>query len=146
MSSTMYLLVDGGGKAYVKENARSHAEVADEFGLDASVCQKHRFDATNPQALMTFAAEGRLSKDILMGLLALDRRGAFENACAGIEKTYTDECAATKDPCLESGCAVEGEVCLQPLLRAGTDYHKACAAEWIKLFTNPGNRIDAWKN
>ena len=32
------------------------------------------------------------------------------------------------------------EVCLQPLLRAGTEYHKACAAEWVKLFANRENR------
>src|SRR5262249_4136843 len=146
MGSTIYCLVDGGGSAYVKENARSHAEVAAEFGLDENVCQKYRVDGTNPQAFMRFAAEGRLPKDILMGLLALERREAYAKACEAIEKKYTDECAAKKDPCLESGCAVEGEVCLEALLRAGTDYHKACAAEWIKLFANPRNRIDAWRN
>ncbi len=26
------------------------------------------------------------------------------------------------------------------------DYHKACGAEWIKLFRKPQNRIDAWKH
>jgi len=33
-----------------------------------------------------------------------------------------------------------GEVCLQPLLRSGTEYHKACAAEWAKLYAAPENR------
>ena len=61
------------------------------------------------------------------------------------EKKYTDDCAAEHDPCLESGCAVEGEICLQPLLKAGIEYQKACAAEWIKMFENPRNRIEAWK-
>jgi hypothetical protein len=35
---------------------------------------------------------------------------------------------------------MDGEVCLQPLLRAGTEYHKACAAEWTKLFVIRENR------
>ena len=98
-----------------------------------------------PERLMALAAEGRLTKHALATLLAVPPRQVFLDACAAIEKKYTDECAA-KDPCLESGCSMEGEVCLQPLLRAGTEYHKACAAEWIKLFADPRHRIDAWKH
>ena len=67
-------------------------------------------------------------------------RRLFLDACARIEKAYTAECAATNDPCLESGCAIDqaaGEVCLQPLLRAGRDYDAACAAEWVKLVEGP---------
>ena len=66
-------------------------------------------------------------------------------ACANIEKQYTEDCAAQNDPCLESGCSVvgvEGETCLQPLLMASLAYHKACAAEWMKFFRNPNARID----
>jgi hypothetical protein len=35
---------------------------------------------------------------------------------------------------------MEGEACLEPLLRANTEFHKACAAEWIKFFAQPENR------
>ncbi|MBI3492405.1 MAG: hypothetical protein HY047_11590 [Acidobacteria bacterium] len=99
--------------------------------------------------LMTAAAEGRLSKDELASLLNPGFRQPFLKACAVIEERYTEECAAQNDPCLESGCAVsvvEGEACLQPLLRVGTEYHKACAAEWIKVFRNPNARIEIWKD
>jgi hypothetical protein len=96
--------------------------------------------ATTPERLMALASEGRLTKHALATLLTEEPRHVFLDACARIEKKYTDDCVATKDPCLESGCAVEGEVCLQPLLKSGTDYHKAYAAEWIKLFADRGNR------
>ena len=79
------------------------------------------------------ALEGRLSKLALADLLAADHRPTFLARCAAIEKRYTDDCAAANDPCLESGCAVEGEICLQPLLRAESDYNKACGALWIEL-------------
>jgi hypothetical protein len=79
------------------------------------------------------AVEGRLSKLALADLLTTDKRQTFLDRCAAIEKHYTDECAASNDPCLESGCALEGEVCLQPLLRAETEYNKACGAVWIAL-------------
>ncbi len=99
--------------------------------------------------LMTLAAEGRLSKEGLASTLAPEFRRPFFEACADIEKRYTAECAAQNDPCLESGCSVvgvEGEACLQPLLRAGAEYQKACAAEWLKIFKNPDARLDIWKN
>ena len=96
--------------------------------------------------LMKVAEQGRLPKSVLVNLLDLGHRHAFLAACAVIEKRYTEDCTATNDPCLESGCAAEGEICLQPLLRAGIGYHRACAAEWIKLFADPRNRVDAWKH
>jgi len=96
------------------------------------------------EELMKIAEQGRLPKSVLVNLLDIEHRHAYLDACARIEKKYTEDCTATNDPCLESGCAVEGEVCLQPLLRAGIEYHRACAAEWIKLFADPRNRIDAW--
>jgi hypothetical protein len=79
------------------------------------------------------AVEGRLSKLDLATLLHADKRPAFFDACAAIEKRYTEACTATDDPCLESGCAVDGEVCLQPLMRAETAYNKACAEVWLRL-------------
>lgn len=75
-------------------------------------------------------------RQVLVDLLDARRRRLFLQACTRIEQAYTAECAATNDPCLESGCAIDqaaGEVCLQPLLRAGRDYDAACAAEWVKL-------------
>jgi hypothetical protein len=98
-----------------------------------------------PEQMMAYAIEGRLTKDALTSLLTPGSRRTFLETCAAIEKTYTDACAAAKDPCLESGCSCEGEVCLQPLLRAGAEHHKACGAEWVKLFAEVANRDASWK-
>jgi hypothetical protein len=102
-----------------------------------------------PERLMHFAEDGHVHKEVLAKLLEVKDRQAYFEACTDIERKYTAECAARNDPCLESGCSIDqtaGEICLEPLLRAGIDYHKACAAEWIKLFRNPEHRIEAWKN
>jgi len=99
---------------------------------------EEQFDT--PQ-LLKYAQEGRLTKHALASMLTPEPRRRFLEACAAIEKKYTDDCAAAKDPCLASGCSVEGEICLQPLLRAGTEYHKACAAEWEKLYARRENRL-----
>jgi len=96
------------------------------------------------QEVMLYAAEGRLSKHALATLLNLQARSVFLDACAEIEKKYTEACAS-RDPCLEAGCSAEGERCVQPLLRAGTEYHKACGTEWVKLFANDGNRSSTWR-
>jgi hypothetical protein len=97
------------------------------------------------EQLMRVAQRGVLPKYALMSLLDLEYRQAFLDACAVIERKYTEDCTAN-DPCLESGCALEGEICLQPLMRAGVEYQKACAAEWIKLFVEPRKRIETWKH
>ena len=169
MDSTIYCLVDATGHVYVKDHAASHAEVAEHFGLDADVCEAYRFDLAarqlqvdrgkpasdraaraywdrhvgTPDKLMAFAAEGRLTKQVLGSLLDADKALAYGNACADIEKRYTDECGGN-DPCLEEGCAVEGEICLEPLLRAGLEYHRACGAAWTRLFADPRHRTEAW--
>lgn len=80
-----------------------------------------------------------MSKRELAALLGPECRQPFLERCAAIEKRYTDECAALNDPCLESGCSVagvEGEACLQPLLRSEAEYRKACVAEWRMFFRN----------
>jgi hypothetical protein len=97
-------------------------------------------EVQTPQ-LMKLAEEGRLTKHALATMLTPESRRHFLDACAAIEKKYTEACTAQQDPCLESGCSAEGEICLQPLLRAGTEYHKACAAEWAKLFARRENRL-----
>lgn len=101
----------------------------------------------SPEGLKKAAEEGRLPKRVLASFLSIEQRPRYLDACAVIEKQYTDNCVAQNDPCLESGCAVEGEgeICLQPLLRAEVDYHKACGAEWVTLFANVAHRIEAWK-
>jgi hypothetical protein len=172
MEDTIRCLVDTTGYVYVMDTAESYAEVAARFGLDERVCEEYRFDLEtrrvlvdrgtaaglrmvrtyfdahlgSPEKLMTFAITGSLPKESLTNLLASDRRASYRDACVAIQKTYTDQCAPTNGPCLESGCALEGEVCLQPLLRAGTAPRKAYAAEWVKLFSDARNRVDAWKN
>ena len=103
-------------------------------------------DEWTSESLMKFAEEGHLSKGVLVNFLRAEKRKPFLDACARIEKKYTEECTAKNDPCLESGCSVEGEICLQPLLYAGVEYHKACAAEWIKMFRNTADRIETWRN
>lgn len=173
MDGTMYCLVDAQGKVYVKGGAQTHADLADEFGLNERECREYRFDLTTrrlltdrgapssdtavhafldqqvgtPEKLTAFAEAGHLAKGVLVNLLKIEDRPPYLEACATIEKTYTEECVAKNDPCLESGCALEkDEICLQPLLNADVEYHKACAAAWSKMFRSPKNRIEAWRN
>ncbi len=172
MDSAIYCLVDPKGKPYVKDGAASYADVAATYGLVENEWNEYRFDLTtrrliadrttpstgwgawdfvvvhlgSPELLMAFAAKGHLNKQAMADLLTVQHRRLYLEACAGIEKKYTEACTAKNDPCLESGCSAEGEICLQPLLSTGDEYYKACAAEWIKVFQAPANRIDVWKN
>jgi hypothetical protein len=93
---------------------------------------------------MKYAVDGRLSKQALASLLTPDSRQAFFDACATIEESYTTACGAN-DPCLESGCSCEGDTCLQPLLRATTEYQSACGAVWAKIFADSEHRDGAWR-
>ena len=170
MNDTIYCLVDNDGTVHIGDGAGSYSTVAAESGLAESQCAKYRFDLERrqlirdretaaslltarsfvrehfgtPAKLMTFAEEGHLPKQVLAHLLSPEKRPAYDAACAAVEKRYTKACTDKDDPCLESGCSLEGEVCLQPLLEAGIEYHKACAAEWIKTFKDPKNRVDSW--
>lgn len=172
MDGTIYCLVDARGNVYSKDGADSHSSVAAEFGLNERECHCYRFDLTSrrlvadratpstnvaartyldqrvgtPEKLMAFAEEGHLPKSALVTLLNIENRRPYLEACAAIEKRYTEQCTAKDEPCLESGCALEGETCLQPLLEAGIEYQKACAAEWVGRFQNPQKRIDIWRN
>jgi hypothetical protein len=161
MDSTIHCVVDGGGRLSVTDDAESPAAGRTyRFALTARRLLTERFDAAGdraarayldpyvgtPEKLMKWAEEGYLPKPVLVKLLTAENRKTYLDACAVIEKKYTDDCAAKNDPCLESGCAAEGEICLQPLLRAESEYRKACAGEWIKLFKTPGNRIEPWRN
>lgn len=92
--------------------------------------------------LMEEAAEGRLSKQALAELLAPSARHTFLEICAVIERDFRARCAEQNGGCLESGCAMEGESCLNALLVAGPEYTQACAAAWRDLFEDPQNRID----
>ena len=173
MDDMVYCVVDGNGKVYAKDGAESHADVAASFGLNEAECQLYRFDLTDrevlpdratpestvavgayldqrfgsPDRLVRFALDGHLSKDALAGLLGAEARGRYLHACATIEGKYTDACRDSRDPCLEQGCSIDreaGEVCLQPVQRAGVEYYKACAEEWARVFQSANNRIDAW--
>jgi len=94
--------------------------------------------------VMAHAMAGRFAKDALACMLTPGSRSAFLDACTRIEKNYTAACAATHDPCLVSGCSCEGEVCLQPLLRADAEYRRAYGAEWVRLFADSANRDPFW--
>jgi len=98
-------------------------------------------EEADTEQLLKFAEEGRLTKDALAAMLTPEPRGRFLETCALLEKHYTEACTAQHDPCLESGCSAEGEVCLQPLLRAGTEYSRAYAAEWARLYAQHENRL-----
>jgi hypothetical protein len=100
----------------------------------------------SPERLMTFAEEGHLSKFTLASLLEPDSRHRFLEACAALEKQCTKDCAAKGEYCLEDGCAMDGDACLQAVLKGGIAFQKACAAEWICMFKIAGNRIEAWRS
>jgi|ERR1051325_1021363 hypothetical protein len=97
----------------------------------------------SPERVMQLATEGRLSKQALAQFLSVDKRPEFLDACAQIEKGYTEACTAAADPCLEGGCALEGEICLQPLVAHGLEYYQACGIAFTKLFADPRNRSGA---
>jgi hypothetical protein len=99
----------------------------------------------SPEEVMAYAVEGRLSKPALASLLTARARRPFYDACGEIELRFTEACRAQNDPCLESGCSAEGERCLEPVLRAGVDYEKACGAVWAKLFADAANREPSWR-
>lgn len=128
MNDTTHCFVDDGGAFHVQHSAEADRSIG------------------TLEELMTCAEQGHLSKMVLVNLLDTDHRGVYLDACGLIEKTYTENCGAAKETCLASGCAAEGEVCLEPLLRAGIGYQRACAAEWLKLFVDPRNRIEPWRN
>ena len=96
--------------------------------------------------VIAYAIQGRLTKHALATLLVPESRRGFLDACATIETSYTDACAAAKDPCLESGCSCEGAICLQPLLRAGAGYQRACGTAWATLFADGRHRDPAWRH
>ena len=131
------------------QGAMGQVELARDNDIRRTVAVKRVIgENATAAALMRFADEGHLPKQVLANLLTLDQRQRFLNACTQVERQYTQECTASTEPCLESGCSVAGgnEICLQPILRAGIDYHRGCAAEWLKLFRDSRNRVDAWQN
>jgi len=99
-------------------------------------------DVGTPEQLIELARNGGMSKEALVRLLALEKRQSYLDACAAIERQYTQACGASGSPCLEGGCALEGEVCLQPLLRAEAEYLQACGHVWATLFADQRNRAE----
>ena len=91
--------------------------------------------------LMHFAEEGILAKDEMAQLLPEGPRASFLAACAQVEKDFTRACAAQGDFCLASGCALEGESCLNALLKAGPAFNKACGQVWLPIYCDPHNRV-----
>ncbi len=93
-----------------------------------------------PDRVIERARAGELPKLELAALLNPTARETFLSHCAAIERRYTEACTAKHDPCLESGCALEGEVCLQPLENAHADYVRACGSAFVELYLDPKNR------
>ena len=174
MNSMLYCVVDPHGHVSVAADPTGCANLPGARGANEVECERFTFDLASrrlrvvrgtpsgaiaalayldrqigsPERLMTFAADGQLSKAALASLLAIEARPRFLQNCARIERAYTDACRARRQPCLASGCSVEGEdeTCLQPLLEAGVEYRKQCAAEWITAFRAPANRVVIWRN
>ncbi|HXH07633.1 MAG TPA: hypothetical protein VNI83_13710 [Vicinamibacterales bacterium] len=167
--SVIYCVVDPSGRVWA--STESYTEAAAAAGVDEDLCARCRFDLATRQLkvdrggptaepavrayleehfgttekVIRLALDGRLPKLALADLLAADTRRAYLDACARIERHLTEACIAAGDPCLSvPRCEMGEEICLQPLLEAGADYHKACAAEWLKLFADPRNRVPAW--
>jgi len=88
----------------------------------------------SPSQLINLAKRGMLAKTEMAELLPEQSQAEFLAACARVEHAVTDACAAHGDFCLASGCAMDGEVCLNALLNAGLDFNKACAQLWLPLF------------
>jgi|SRR5688572_20111244 hypothetical protein len=84
--------------------------------------------------LIDFAERGMLPKREMADLLPDESRTDFLAACARLEKVITEACTAHGDFCLESGCALEGQVCLNALLNANPSYNAACGQLWIPLY------------
>jgi hypothetical protein len=94
--------------------------------------------------LIHFAEQGLLDKFEMAHLLPPAPKADFLNACGDIEKALTQACADHGDHCLASGCAMQGESCLNAILKAGPEYNKACGRVWVALFDNPANRGKGW--
>ena len=172
MDTMVYCLLGRDGELHVTGRASSFADFAAACRLSEPECQEAHFDLATrtltmdratpagaermrafvdehvgtPEGLMEFAIEGELPKADLASLLAVDDRPSFLQACERIERAYTEACAASHDPCLASGCSAAGEICLQPLLRAGPEYHTACAEAWTRLFRSAAHRIETWQH
>jgi hypothetical protein len=174
VDAMIYCLVDRHGNVFTTAGASSFEEAARELGVNERECQEYRYDLAarrlladratpssalavqdavnrqvgNPERLMTFAGGGHMPKLMLLNLLSGDQRQAYLEACSRIERQYTNACMSNPVNCLATGCSVRGtdEICLAPLMHAGIEYQKACAAEWIKLFLAPAHRVDAWKH
>ena len=84
--------------------------------------------------LMQRAVEGTFDKAQLADLLPSEWRSRFFAACDDVEREFTRACTTAGDPCLASGCALEGGVCLNALLNAGPAYNKACGRVWVRVF------------
>lgn len=84
--------------------------------------------------LMDFTAEQLLDKETLAQLLPSEPRAVFLAGCAQVERNLTRACAEHGNGCLESGCALEGESCLNALLNAAAEYNKQCGRLWLPLF------------
>ena len=84
--------------------------------------------------LMQRAVEGAFGKAELADLLPSESRSRFFAACHDVELEFTRACTTHGDFCLASGCALEGEVCLNALLNAGPAYNKACGRVWVRVF------------
>ena len=94
-----------------------------------------------PTQLIDFAQRGMLPKRELADLLPEESRTDFLAACGRLEKVITDACTAHGDFCLASGCALEGEVCLNALLNANPSYNAACGQLWLPLFRSSKHAV-----
>jgi hypothetical protein len=100
-----------------------------------------------PEAVMAFARGHRLQKAELAKLVIPQKRAAYLEACAAMERRITGACRDRRDPCLEDGCAFEenGEACLNAVLSSSDRTRLGWVDLWIDLFKDVANRIETWR-
>jgi hypothetical protein len=85
------------------------------------------------------------SKVELATLLRRRPRAEFLKACETIERRYTEKCGTANELCAKFDCSSGEKICLVPVLQAGREYRRACAAAWSRLFALRTNRVPGWR-
>lgn len=98
-----------------------------------------------PDDLIKMLAFSHSSKTALAATLKIEMRMPFLRECAKIERSYTERCASMGKPCLQDGCPMDDETCLEALLNAEPDYSQRVYRAWLNIFKDPNNRTDEWK-
>ena len=167
MCQMISCLVSKAGKVYAKDGVHSHSAIAAAFGIDEDKHLKYEFvlatrtlkqyfemDAApfaakqshdeaarrffdacagTPRKLRVYVKRGNWLPDYLLPLLI-----------APAEKAYNEAIAPAEKACNEA-IAPAGKAHNEAIATAEKAYNEATAPAWLKLFSKPANRIEAWK-